>query len=102
MSYLFEIGRETGNVLRIGQLTISVEYNGDGPYWRTLPDGELDPIYPYYSIRDIVDLSDRDIDRIGELIKEHLKKRRRKANSEFEEVFSELDPKVENDTKEVQ
>ena len=99
MSYIFEMG-EKGDVLRIGKTTISIEYNGDGPHWRTLPNGELDPIYPYFHVREIEELSNNDIEQIGEQIKRHLKLRRGFKDSTFpQSVFSGLDP---NHVKEVE
>jgi len=97
MSYLFELSSEPGDVLRIGQTTISVEHNGDGPFWRTLPNGELDPIYPYFSIIEIEKISEKEIDRIGELVKDHIRKRKRTLDSNFPEVvFRPLESTVRN------
>ena len=76
MCYLFREGLESGDVLRIGQETISVEYQGDGPKWRILSDGKYDPVYPYFALRQISELTNDDIERIGEQVKVHLKARR--------------------------
>jgi hypothetical protein len=76
MCYLFREGLETGDVLRVGQDTVSVEYHGDGPQWRILDDGTSDPIYPWFALRQISELTNEDIERIGEQIKVHLKERR--------------------------
>jgi hypothetical protein len=74
--FLFSEGIETTDVLRIGQNTVSIEYHGDGPQWKILNDGEVDPIYPWFSLREIDELMDEDIERIGEQIKKHLKRRK--------------------------
>jgi hypothetical protein len=73
---LFDEGLEKTDVLRIGQDTVSIEYHGDGPQWRILEDGKVDPIYPWFAVRPIMELTDQDIERIGEEIKVHLKKRK--------------------------
>jgi hypothetical protein len=75
--FLFREGLETGDVLRVGQDTVSVEYHGDGPKWNILANGELDPIYPWFALRQISELTDVDIERIGEQVKYHLKERRK-------------------------
>jgi hypothetical protein len=76
---LFDEGLEKTDVLRIGQDTVSIEYHGDGPQWRILEDGKVDPIYPWFAVRPIIELSDQDIERIGEEIKKHLKQRKFEA-----------------------
>ena len=91
MSYLFEIGIETHDVLRIGENTISVEHNGDGPQWRTLPNGDIDPIYPYFSVRRIDEIPEYEIDRIGELVKEHIRRRKRRLESNICEELANGD-----------
>jgi hypothetical protein len=77
--YLFECGVESGDVLRIGQLTVSVEHGGDGPSFKELVNekGEkyFDPVYPWFSVREIKDLTEEDIEGIGESVKKHLKAR---------------------------
>jgi hypothetical protein len=89
MSYLFSEGLETGDVLRIGQDTVSVEYHGDGPKWRILDDGTSDPIYPWFSIREISELTNEDIERIGDKIKLHLKERRTAAQRKHNKLLEE-------------
>lgn len=80
--FLFDEGIEKTDVLRIGQYTVSIEYHGDGPHWRILDNGNVDPIYPWFAVRPIIELTDEDIERIGEQIKKHLKKRRTEARAE--------------------
>lgn len=101
--FLFSEGLETGDVLRVGQDTVSVEYHGDGPKWRILEDGTSDPIYPWFALRQISELTDVDIERIGEQIKYHLKIRRtliqanhNKLIAKGQAVFDEFARKVES------
>ena len=83
--YLFECGVESGDVLRIGQRTVSVEHNGDGPAFNELVNekGEkyLDPVYPWFSLRNISELSDENIQDIGEAVKRHLTTRKALSKS---------------------
>ena len=75
-SCLHAEGIEQNSVLRVGQNTVSIEHHGDGPQWRILSDGTMDPIYPYYSMRDINDLSDEQIEEITSQVYNHLHSRR--------------------------
>lgn len=88
MSYLFSEGLESGDVLRVGQDTVSVEHNGDGPQWRILENGDSDPIYPWFSLLNISELTDQDIERIGEQIKYHLKERKKKFITEHNKLVA--------------
>jgi len=104
MSYLFREGLETGDVLRVGQDTVSVEYNGDGPQWRILSDGKSDPVYPYFALRQISELTNEDIERIGEQVKVHLKERRTLIERKRKELIAkgqalsdELDERQQSD-----